>query len=92
MKECKQCKKEKKEARYWPRHDRPWYELRLENMTHQHQEAANEQHRRETAKKGEGPLMEKYRAKHEYDFMQQHDCGRGDCPDHEEKPLGWDFI
>lgn len=75
--------------RYVPRTDRPWYE-RLEDVSHQRQEALNREH--EAATEGEGYLMEKYRDKHDADFMQSHECGKGDCPDHEKKPLDWDFV
>lgn len=81
---------EKNNGHYWPRTDKPW-KGPLEDMSHQHQEDLNRQHERDMADKGDGPLMEKYRAKHEFDFMQTHDCGLGDCPDHDEKPLDWDF-
>lgn len=75
--------------KYVPRRDRPWYG-RLEDMSHQVQDGENERH--DKATKGKGYLMEKYREQHERDFMQGHDCGKGDCPDHEKKPLGWDFV
>ena len=85
-------KEKKKDRHYWPREDRPWYELNPEDMSHQHQESENRKHRKAMRKRGKGPFMEKYREKHEDDFMQEHECGRGDCPDHEKKPLDWDFI
>lgn len=75
--------------KYTPRTDRPWYG-RLEDMSHQEQEAENARH--EKATKGKGYLMEKYQERHEKDFMQSHECGRGDCPDHEKEPLDWDFV
>ena len=74
--------------KYVPRRDRPWYG-RLDDMSHQVQDAENERH--EKATKGKGYLMEKYREQHERDFMQGHDCGKGDCPDHEKKPPQKDF-
>lgn len=74
------------DGRYTERPDRPWYG-RLEEMSHQEQDAINEEWQKQHP---DGPLMEKYRAKHDFDFMQSHECGRGDCPDHGEKPLDWE--